>query len=60
MAVCADEDVLRLEIAVDNTGSVEALDALNDLSGVEPRAITAETSPARKLRGQITSGMEVL
>ena len=51
MAVCADEDVLRLEIAVDNTGSVEALDALNDLSGVEPRAITAETSPARKLRG---------
>lgn len=60
MAVCADEDVLRLEIAVDNSGGVKTLDALDDLGGVEPRAIAAQAAPARKLRGEITSWMEVL
>ncbi len=60
MAVRADENVLGLEIAVDNTGGVKTLNALDNLSGVEPRAITAEAAPARKLCGEITSRMEVL
>ena len=51
MPVRADEDVLGLEIAVDHAGCVQALDALDDLGGVEPGAITAEAAPARKLRG---------
>lgn len=60
MPVCGDEDVLWLQVAVDDTGGVQALDTFDDLSGVEPRAITSQPTPASQLCSQITTGMEVL
>lgn len=60
MPVSGDEDVLRLEVAVDDAGCVQALNALDNLGCVEPRAITPQAAPTRQLCSQITSGMEVL
>jgi len=41
MAVPADEDVFGFEVAVDDTGCVEAFDAFDDFGCVEPCAIAA-------------------
>ena len=60
MPVRADEDVLGLQVAVDDAGGVEALDALDDLGRVEPRPVAPEAAPARELRGQVASRVEVL
>ena len=60
MAVRADEDVLGLQVAVDDAGGVETLDALDDLGGVEPCAVAPEAAPARELRGQVAPRVEVL
>lgn len=60
MAVGPDEDVLRLEVAVDDSGGVKALDAFHDLGGVEAGAVSAESAPSSELRGQISTRMEVL
>lgn len=58
--VGADEDVLRLEVAVDDAGCVQALDALDDLGGVEARAVAAQTAPAGELRREVTTRVKVL
>lgn len=60
MPVGADEDVLRLEVAVDDAGGVQALDALDDLGGVEARAVAAQTAPAGELRREVTTRVKVL
>ena len=60
MAVAGDEDVLRLEVAVDDAGRVQALDALDDLRGVEPGAVAAEAAPPCELGCEIAAWMEVL
>ena len=41
MAVCANEDVLGFEVAVDDTGCMETFNSFDNLSGVEPGAIAA-------------------
>ena len=60
MPVRGDEDVLRLEVAVDDARGVEALNALDDLGGVEARAVAPEAAPARELRREVAAGVEVL
>ena len=58
--VRGDEDVLRLEVAVDDARGVEALDALDDLRRVEARAVAPEAAPARELRREVAARVEVL
>jgi hypothetical protein len=41
-----------------HSSSVQPLDSLDDLSGVEPRSISPESSPSRQLSRQISTGME--
>lgn len=60
VAVGPDEDVLRLEVAVDDAGSVKPLDAFHDLGSVEASAVSAESAPSSELRSQISTRMEIL
>ena len=60
MAVAADEDVLGLEIAIDDARGVQALDTLDDLGSVEPRAVAPKPTPARELGREVASRVEVL
>lgn len=60
MSVCANEDVFRLEIAVDDTGGMEAFDTFDNFCCVEACTITTETAPASELGSKISSGMEIL
>lgn len=41
MPVCADEDVLGLEVTVDDTVSVQPFAALDNFSGIKTSTISA-------------------
>jgi hypothetical protein len=60
VAIGSDKDILWLEVTIDNTRGVQALDTLNDFGGIEPGTITAKAAPACQLRRKITARMEVL
>ena len=60
MPVGADQDVLRLQVAVDDARGVQALDALDDLRSVEAGAVAAQASPTSELCGKVSTGVEVL
>jgi len=49
MAIRADEDILRLEIAVYDTGSVKTFDSLDYFRSIKPRAVTAKSTPSSEL-----------
>lgn len=60
MTIGADQDILGLEVAVDDTGSMQAIDTFNDLCGVEASSISTKSSPPCQLGGEVASGMEIL
>jgi hypothetical protein len=59
VTVEGDEDVLRLEVAVNNTGAVKTLDTFANLRHVEPRTIPPQSTPASELRRKVAAGVEV-
>lgn len=60
VTIGSDKDILWLEVTIDNTGGVQALDALNDFGGIEAGTITAKAAPACQLCRKIAARMEVL
>ena len=60
VAIGSDKDILWLEVTIDNTRGVQALDTLNDFGGIEAGTITAKAAPACQLCRKITARMEVL
>jgi hypothetical protein len=60
VAIGSDKDILWLEVTIDNTRGVQALDTLNDFSGIKAGTITPKAAPTCKLCRKITARMEVL
>lgn len=60
MPIATDEDILRFKVAVDDARCVQALDALDNLRGVEPGAVASKPAPSRELGSEVASGVEVL
>ena len=60
VAIGSDEDILRLEVTIDDTRGVQALDTLNDFGGIEAGTITPKAAPACQLCCKITARMKVL
>jgi hypothetical protein len=46
VATLIDKDVFRLEVTMDDTRCMQALNTLNDFCGVEAGALIAKTAPA--------------
>jgi hypothetical protein len=59
VAIGSDKDILWLEVTIDDTRGVQALDTLNDFGGIEAGTITAKAAPACQLCCKITARMEV-
>ena len=60
MTTPINKNVLRLEVTMDDTRRMQALDTVDELSSVEARAVIAQVPPALYLRPKITARMEVL
>jgi hypothetical protein len=60
VTIGSDKNILWLEITIDNTRGVQALDTFNDFGGIEAGTITAKAAPACQLCRKITARMEVL
>ena len=45
--ILGGEDVLRLEVAVNDTSGVQALDTLDNLGSIEPCTVATKPAPAR-------------
>jgi hypothetical protein len=60
VAIGGDKDILWLEVTIDDTRGVQALDALNNFGGIEAGTVAAEAAPACQLCRKITARMEVL
>jgi len=60
MTVPVNKNVLRLEVAMDDTRRVQALDTVDELSGVEAGVVIAQAPPALYLRPKVAARMEVL
>ena len=60
VAIGGDKDILWLEVTIDNTRGVQALDTLNDFGSIEAGTITPKAAPACQLCRKITARMEVL
>lgn len=46
VAIGSDKDILWLEVTIDNTRGVQALDTLYDFGGIEAGSITPKAAPA--------------
>jgi hypothetical protein len=60
MTISINKNVLRLEVTMDDTRRMQALDTVDELSSVEARAVIAQAPPALYLRPKIAARMEVL
>lgn len=60
MAIRADENVLRFEVAVNDARRMQALHAFDYFRSIETGTIAAQPSPTCKLRRKVSSRMEVL
>ena len=60
VAIGGDKDILRLEVTIDDTSSVQALDTLNNFGSIEAGTVTPKAAPARQLCRKIPTRMEVL
>ena len=60
MTTLINKNVLRLEVTMDDTRRVQALDTVDELSGVEAGAVMPQAPPALYLRPKVAARMEVL
>jgi len=60
VAIGSDEDILWLEVTIDDTRGVQALNTLNDFGSIEASTVTPKAAPACQLCCEITTRMEVL
>ena len=47
MTIGTDENVLRLEVAVNDTSGVQALHTLDNFGSIEPCTVATKPAPAR-------------
>jgi hypothetical protein len=45
VTIGGDKDILRLEVTIDDTSSMQALDTLDNFGGIESGTITPKTTP---------------
>ena len=60
MAIPINKNVLRLEVTMDDTPCVQALDTVDELSSVEAGVVIAQAPPALYLRPKVAARVEVL
>jgi hypothetical protein len=60
VAIGSDKDILWLEVTIDDTRGVQALDTLNNFGGIEAGTVAPKAAPACQLCCKITARMEVL
>lgn len=60
VAIGGDKDIFWLEVTIDDTRCMQALDTLNDFGGIEAGTITPKAAPACQLSREIPARMEVL
>jgi hypothetical protein len=60
VTVPTNKNVLRLEVSMDDTRCMQALDALNDFDRIETALVMAKSAPPRQLRRKVTTGVKVL
>ena len=60
MTIGTDENVLRLEVAVNDTSGVQTLDTLDNFGSIEPCTVATKPAPARQLGCEVTARVEVL
>lgn len=59
MTIRRNQDIFGLEIAINDASLVQISESHDDLSDVESGPITAQTTPACQLGGQVATGMKV-
>ena len=55
-----DKNMLWLEITMDDSRCMQALDALNNFRRIEVTLFMAKSAPPRQLRRKVTTGVKVL
>jgi len=60
VAIGSDEVILWLEVIIDDTRGVQAINTLNDFSSIEASTVTPKAALSCQLCCEITTKMEVL